>query len=303
MRPWAGRLSALTWNATTRQRRRPSRPTDGFAGTGSVSVASLHRRGGQCRRARARTGVAIDTAKPDRSGGDRRCRRHTQRRRRAARMVTFTFSEAVDPGRRLTLEAVGAGRLSALTWNATTTRQRRRPSRRRRLRRHRLGVGGPAVHRRGGQCRPARLGHGQRSTRRTRACSVDIVRCRAQRRRPRSSHGDLHVLGGGRFPASVTLAGAHGEPVGADLERRTIRQRRRPSRLKTALPAPARFGGCRSPTRPAMPARRGSDTVSIDTANPSVTSVVFGVGDAALSDGDPQLLGDFTFSEAVVPGR
>ena len=72
-------------------------------------------------------------------------------------------------------------------------------------------------------------------------------------------------------------------------------------RRLTASPAPLGSGGARSPTRPATP-HGGSDTVSIDTANPSVTSVVFGVGDATLNDGNPQSLVTFTFSEAVVPG-
>ena len=45
----------------------------------------------------------------------------------------------------------------------------------------------------------------------------------------------------------------------------------------------------------------GSDTVSIDTANPTRHQVVFGVR-CPLNDGDPQSLVTFTFSEAVVPG-
>ena len=87
---------SLIWNADNTAATATFTAEDGFAGTGSVSVAAVQRtERGNRRPAPAPTAVQIDTAEPERQRCVRRCRCHAQRRRPAARLVTFTFSEAV----------------------------------------------------------------------------------------------------------------------------------------------------------------------------------------------------------------
>ena len=209
--------------------------------------------------------------------------------------MTFTFSEAVVPGSvtlaRCAREPVAADLERGQHVSDGDLHGRKQ------LCRHRLGSGG-VVHRHGRQRRHGRLRHG-----------------RHRHGEPDASPGRLCVdasLNDGDtqsvvtftfseavVPGSVTLAVAHGSLSAliwnADNTSATATFTAENSFAGTGSVQVVSFTDTAGNA-----GTGGSDTVGIDTANPTV--VVFGVGDASLNDGNPQSLVTFTFSEAVVPG-
>ena len=292
-----GSLSALIWSADNTSATATFTAENSFAGTGSVQVVSFTDTTGNAGTGGSDT-VSIDTANPSVTSvvfgvGDA-----TLNDGNPQSLVTFTFSEAVVPGS-VTL-AVAHGSLSALIWSADNTSATATFTAENSF----AGTGSVQVVSFTDTTGNAGTGGSDTVSIDTANPSVTSVVFGV---------GDATLNDGNPqslvtftfseavVPGSVTLAVAHGSLSAliwsADNTSATATFTAENSFAGTGSVQVVSFTDTTGNA-----GTGGSDTVSIDTANPSVTSVVFGVGDATLNDGNPQSLVTFTFSEAVVPG-